>query len=394
MTMNATVIRILGPQRLLVRDNATGNEVVVHARNASAFRAGEVVRITYTGQMTFSNPPQISANSIVRIRPSAPNLPSQTEIRRAQILSVQRGRLSVRDPATQRIMNVNYPYAHHFCVRQLVNIRYDSLSLSNPPLITATEITPLCCHIEVARCIHIFWAQTFDLGKRKNSRERGTVENLCNRMVAAGYLEKPLELSHEVMNEPFYAGVFLVKRLSGTLDRLPITVPGKLLQSMELPAGQLMQIEGQVRSYNKVVDGAGRLMITLFVQRVSLDVGNDTENRVEIVGAICKPPVYRSTPFGREICDLMLAVNRAFGKSDYIPCIAWGRNAQYAARFSVGDRLRICGRLQSREYQKLLESGEYLQRNAFEVSSFTIEAEPGAQIAAAQTEGQAMVSFS
>ncbi len=204
------------------------------------------------------------------------------------------------------------------------------------------------------------------------------MENLCNRMVAAGHLDQPLELSHEVMNERFYSGVLLVKRLSGTMDRLPITVPGKLIENVDWPIGQLMQLTGQVRSYNKVMDGAGRLMITLFVQRVSADVQSDTENRVELAGAICKPPIYRSTPFGREICDLMLAVNRAFGKSDYLPCIAWGRNAQYAARFSVGDRLRVSGRLQSREYQKLLDNGEYMQRSAFEVSAFTIEADAAA----------------
>ena len=131
---------------------------------------------------------------------------------------------------------------------------------------------------------------------------------------------------------------------------------------------------GQVRSYNKVIEGAGRLMITLFAQSVTPTNDNETLNRVELCGALCKPPVYRSTPFGREICDMMLAVNRAFGKSDYIPCIAWGRNAQYASRFRVGDHLRIGGRLQSREYQKLLDNGEYIVRNAFEVSAFTLDA--------------------
>ena len=115
-------------------------------------------------------------------------------------------------------------------------------------------------------------------------------------------------------------------------------------------------------------------MVTLFVQSLAPSPDNDTLNRVTLTGALCKPPVYRSTPFGREICDMMLAVNRAFGKSDYIPCIAWGRNAQYASRFSVGDRVRLTGRLQSREYQKLLENGEYLLRNAYEVSCFTLEA--------------------
>ena len=201
------------------------------------------------------------------------------------------------------------------------------------------------------------------------------MENPSNRMMAAGRLEARPELSHEVMNEPFYTAMLLVKRLSGTIDRLPVTLPGKLLTGDLLEDDRLLLMQGQVRSYNKVVEGAGRLMVTLFVQHISQGGDNDTLNRVELSGALCKPPVYRSTPFGREICDLMLAVNRAFGKSDYIPCIAWGRNAQFAARFHVGDRLRVTGRLQSREYQKLLENGEYMVRNAFEVSCFTLETE-------------------
>jgi primosomal replication protein N len=204
------------------------------------------------------------------------------------------------------------------------------------------------------------------------------LENPNNRMVAAGRLEGPLELSHEVMNEPFYAGTILVKRLSGAVDRLPVTIPGKLTEDGHWPPDVLITVQGQVRSYNKVIEGAGRLLVTLFAQHISIGAENDTLNRVELSGALCKPPIYRSTPFGREICDMMLAVNRAFGKSDYLPCIAWGRNAQYAARFRVGDRVHIGGRLQSREYQKLLESGEYISRNAFEVSVFTLEAERAA----------------
>ena len=199
------------------------------------------------------------------------------------------------------------------------------------------------------------------------------MENPNNRIIAVGRLDGELELSHEVMNEPFYAGTLLVKRLSGAVDRLPVTIPGKLMGLLPEENSQLL-VTGQVRSYNKVVDGAGRLMVTLFVQSLALSPDNDTLNRVTLTGALCKPPIYRSTPFGREICDMMLAVNRAFGKSDYIPCIAWGRNAQYASRFSVGDRVRLTGRLQSREYQKLLENGEYLLRNAYEVSCFTLEA--------------------
>ena len=199
------------------------------------------------------------------------------------------------------------------------------------------------------------------------------MENPNNRIVAAGRLEESLTISHEVMNEPFYAGTLLVKRLSGAVDRLPVTIPGKLLAVSEVDYNKLMLMSGQVRSYNKVVDGSGRLMVTLFVQSMAETTENDTMNKVTLTGVLCKPPIYRSTPFGREICDMMLAVNRAFGKSDYIPCIAWGRNAQYAARFGVGDHIRLSGRLQSREYQKLLENGEYMVRNAYEVSAFTLE---------------------
>ena len=217
------------------------------------------------------------------------------------------------------------------------------------------------------------------------------MENPNNRIVAAGRLEGSLQMSHEVMNEPFYSGTLLVKRLSGAVDRLPVTIPGKLLAVTDLSRDCLMLMSGQVRSYNKVVDGSGRLMVTLFAQNISETEENDTMNRVTLVGVLCKPPIYRSTPFGREICDMMLAVNRAFGKSDYIPCIAWGRNAQYAARFGVGDKIRLTGRLQSREYQKLLENGEYMTRNAYEVSAYTLEAadnENESLFAAPRLEGQ------
>ena len=199
------------------------------------------------------------------------------------------------------------------------------------------------------------------------------MENPNNRIVAVGRFDGTLELSHEVMNEPFYTSTLLVRRLSGALDRLPVTIPGKLIAGEGDITDRLVMVQGQVRSYNKVVDGAGRLMVTLFAQSISECSDNDTLNKVAITGALCRPPVYRSTPFGREICDMMLAVSRAFGKSDYIPCIAWGRNAQYAARFNVGDKLKLTGRLQSREYQKLMENGDYMTRMAYEVSAFTLE---------------------
>ncbi len=206
------------------------------------------------------------------------------------------------------------------------------------------------------------------------------MENPNNRIVAVGRLDGSLSLSHEVMNEPFFTGTLLVKRLSGALDKLPLTIPGKLLSDGRLDDGRQIMVQGQVRSYNKVIEGAGRLMVTLFAQSLTETQENDTLNKVALSGALCRPPVYRSTPFGREICDMMLAVNRAFGKSDYVPCIAWGRNAQYAARFRIGDRVRLTGRLQSREYQKLLESGEYMVRVAYEVSAFTLEPDDDADM--------------
>ena len=201
--------------------------------------------------------------------------------------------------------------------------------------------------------------------------------------MAAGRLEESLTISHEVMNEPFYAGTLLVKRLSGAVDRLPVTIPGKLLAVSEVDYNKLMLMSGQVRSYNKVVDGSGRLMVTLFVQSMAETAENDTMNKVTLTGVLCKPPIYRSTPFGREICDMMLAVNRAFGKSDYIPCIAWGRTARFASGLNVGDHVQLQGRFQSRVYQKQLPDGTVQERTAYEVSvsRLTLESAAGAPLA-------------
>ena len=200
------------------------------------------------------------------------------------------------------------------------------------------------------------------------------MENVINTLHLSGKVVGTPVVGHEAFGEKFYYLTLGVPRLSGAQDLLPVTLSERLLDGAMLSDGDTLAIDGQVRSYNKVVDGAGRLMVTLFVQSMYETSENETLNKVSLTGALCKPPIYRSTPFGREICDMMLAVNRAFGKSDYIPCIAWGRNAQYAARFHVGDQLRLTGRLQSREYQKLLENGEYLTRNAYEVSAFTLDA--------------------
>ena len=188
-----------------------------------------------------------------------------------------------------------------------------------------------------------------------------------------GIFENYPVYSHTVLDEHFYKATLLVNRLSGTVDKLPVTIPGKLLAVSEIQCERMMVVTGQVRSYNKSIEGAGRLIITIFAQAFEEAQDHNNLNHITLNGVLCKSPVYRTTPFGREICDMMLAVNRAFSKSDYIPCIAWGRNAKFAGSFSVGDALNITGRLQSRDYQKLLESGEYVTRTAYEVSAMTLE---------------------
>ena len=127
-------------------------------------------------------------------------------------------------------------------------------------------------------------------------------------------------------------------------------------------------MSGQVRSYNKIVEGAGRLLITAFAQRITEPDERENPNQIQLTGTLCKAPAYRTTPFGREIADMMLAVNRAYGKSDYIPCITWGRSARFAAKLSVGDKITLTGRLQSRAYQKQMPDGTVIEKTAYEVS--------------------------
>ena len=144
--------------------------------------------------------------------------------------------------------------------------------------------------------------------------------------------------------------------LSGAEDFLPITISERLLIDEPLTAGSMLCLEGQLRSYNKVIEGTGRLLITAFAQRIlNCEEDEENPNRVQLTGALCKPPSYRTTPFGREIADLMLAVNRSYGKSDYIPCITWGRTARYAANLKIGDRVQ-------------LPDGTALNKVAYEVS--------------------------
>ena len=175
-----------------------------------------------------------------------------------------------------------------------------------------------------------------------------------------------LTLSHRIYGETFYTFWLTCARLSEKVDILPVTVSEHLLEQHPLADGAKVGVKGQLRSYNKLVDGRTRLYLTIFARELS-DC-EDSVNEIELKGFLCKPPVFRVTPFGREITDLLVAVNRAYNKSDYIPCIVWGRNARYASGLEVGDKVVMSGRVQSREYEKKLETGEAVIRTAYEVS--------------------------
>lgn len=193
-----------------------------------------------------------------------------------------------------------------------------------------------------------------------------------NRAYVAGTVLSAPEFSHEVLGERFYDVVLGVKRLSDKTDEIPVTVSDRLIGERFPAPGERLGVSGQLRSYNKQAEGRSKLILRVFARE--LDDGEaEAPNRIELEGYVCKPPVYRTTPFGREICDMLLAVNRAYNKSDYIPAIVWGRNAKYAGEFAVGDRVAVTGRIQSRTYQKTLLDGSTEERVAYEVSVSQIE---------------------
>ncbi|KXZ40281.1 Single-strand binding protein family protein [Alkalithermobacter thermoalcaliphilus JW-YL-7 = DSM 7308] len=194
-------------------------------------------------------------------------------------------------------------------------------------------------------------------------KETTNIVNLC------GEINSNLEFSHEVFGEKFYNCTIKVKRLSETYDILPITISERLLTDLDLEIGKKVNVTGQIRSYNKFSDGKNKLIITVFIKEISENCEEVKDpNTIFLDGYICKDPVYRSTPLGREITDLLIAVNRSYNKSDYIPSIAWGRNAKFSKNLQVGDRIQIFGRIQSREYEKKLEDGTVENRVAYEIS--------------------------
>ena len=189
-----------------------------------------------------------------------------------------------------------------------------------------------------------------------------------NKVFISGEIVSEAEFSHEVYGEGFYEMNVLVKRLSGQGDLLPVTVSERLIADKDLKVGSTINAFGQFRSYNKLVDGKSRLMLTVFVRELLDNPLPKNPNSIVLCGYICKPPVYRTTPFNREICDILIAVNRSYNKSDYIPCIAWGRNARFAKNLEVGEKIAISGRIHSREYQKKFSEEDIRVMTAYEVS--------------------------
>ena len=195
-----------------------------------------------------------------------------------------------------------------------------------------------------------------------------------NKIYLEGTVESPLEFSHEMYGEGFYTFYMDVQRLSDAKDKLFITVSERLIQGMDLSINSEIIVDGQLRSYNKFVDGCNRLILTVFARNIEKCIERSKNpNQIFLNGYICKAPVYRTTPFGREISDMLVAVNRAYNKSDYIPAIAWGRNSRFCQNLSVGDNIKVWGRLQSREYQKKISDEEVKKKIAYEVSISKME---------------------
>lgn len=189
-----------------------------------------------------------------------------------------------------------------------------------------------------------------------------------NKVFLSGEIVSKPVFSHEVYGEGFYELNLSVQRLSDHNDIIPITVSERLLGNGDFDEGNKIAVRGQFRSYNKMIDGKSKLILTVFVRETAEIDESMNPNIIELSGFICKEPIYRTTPFNREICDLLLAVNRAYNKSDYLPCIAWGRNARYIKNSPIGQKVFISGRIQSREYQKKINDNEVLTKTAYEIS--------------------------
>lgn len=197
-----------------------------------------------------------------------------------------------------------------------------------------------------------------------------------NQVTIMGEVASKFIYSHDVSGKGFYMVDVLVKRLSNSDDRIPLMISERLVDVHRDYTGEYIMVTGQLRSYNRHDEQKNSLVLSVFVREFALveeELDRTKTNNILLDGYICKVPIYRKTPLGREIADLLLAVNRPCGKSDYIPCICWGRNARFASGFEVGEHLRIVGRVQSREYEKKLSESEKEKRVAYEVSISKIE---------------------
>jgi len=188
-----------------------------------------------------------------------------------------------------------------------------------------------------------------------------------NYVRVSGVITTEPKFSHEVYGEGFYEFNIKIKRLSDIFDIIPVTISERLMNEKTIEVGEKVHFVGQYRSYNKLSENKSKLLLTIFIKEF-LEVNEYDENEIEITGYVCKEPIYRTTPFNREICDVLIAVNRSYNKSDYIPCIAWGRNARFVKSFKIGDKVSVTGRIQSRAYQKKLDNGDIVTKTAYEVS--------------------------
>ena len=197
------------------------------------------------------------------------------------------------------------------------------------------------------------------------------MEHTVNQITLRGSLMSLPHFSHENHGRKFYRFTLEVPRLSGAVDLLPIVAEEGILNEMDLSGGEMLTVTGQIRSHNVRNDGVRHLLIFVFASSIVAENGEPI-NDVVVEGPLCKEPTYRRTPLGREICDVMLAVPRAFHRADYLPCILWGRTAQEGSQCHTRDCIRIFGRLQSRIYTKLTENGPQ-ERTAYEISALTAD---------------------
>ncbi len=200
------------------------------------------------------------------------------------------------------------------------------------------------------------------------------IEN--NQVVIMGEIVSDFAFSHEIFGEGFYMVDVRVERLSDSIDIIPLMVSERLIDVNGDYKGMYIMVNGQFRSYNRHEERKNKLVLSVFAREIDFvdEIGENTKsNQIYLDGYICKEPVYRKTPLGREIADLLLAVNRPYGKSDYIPCICWGRNARFASNFEVGARCAVWGRIQSREYMKKISDEQLEKRVAYEVSVSKLE---------------------